>query len=49
MIIIQKVRMFLIVMIIYKAELMAGGFLHLLTQEFLFRMMGLKDLLAACR
>jgi hypothetical protein len=51
MIIIQKVQIFLIIMIIYKVKLMAGGLLRLLTQEFLIinLMMGLRDLSVVCR
>ena len=51
MIIIQKVQIFLIIMIIYKVKLMAGGLLGLLTQEFLIinLMMGLRDLSVVCR
>ena len=51
MIIIQKVRVFLISMIAYKQKLTAGGFQQLVTQEFLIinLMMGMRDLLAVCR
>ena len=51
MIIIQKVRVFLIIMIAYKQKLTAGGFQQLVTQEFLIinLMMGMRDLLAVCR
>ena len=51
MIIIQKVRVFLIIMIAYKQKLTAGGFQQLVTQEFLIinLMMGLRDLLVVCR
>lgn len=50
MIIVPKIRIFLIIMIIFKVKLVPEELLLLLTKKFLLinLMMGMRDLLAAC-